>query len=140
MRFWDSSAVVPLLVDEPGSADRLAQLAADPVMVVWWGTAVECVSALQRLVREQALTAVEADAALRRMAELEKHWTEVEPSLQVRQQAARLLRLHPLRSADALQLAAAVIAADYEPFGLGFLTGDERLAVAAGKEGFRLGA
>lgn len=140
MRFWDSSAVVPLLVDEPGSAVRLAQLRADPVVVVWWGTAVECASALQRLVREDGLSPAEADLALARLAELAKHWTEVEPSLQVRQQAMRLLRIHPLRAADALQLAAAVLAADYEPFGLDFLTGDDRLAVAAGKEGFRLPA
>ena len=136
MKFWDSSAIVPLLVDEPASAKRAEQFAADTVMLVWWATPVEGASALQRLVREGALSAVSALAAVARLRELEKHWNEVEPTQQVRQQAERLLRLHPLRAADALQLAAAIIAADYDPTGLTFVTSDERLAVAAAKEGF----
>jgi predicted nucleic acid-binding protein len=136
MKFWDSSAIVPLLVTEPASVNRGEQLAADTVMLVWWATPVECASALQRLVREGGLDAVGALAAIARLRELEKHWNEVEPTQQVRQQAERLLRLHPLRAADALQLAAAIIAADYDPTGLAFVTADERLAVAAAKEGF----
>ncbi len=138
MRFWDSSAVVPLLVEEERSADRLRELETDPVLVVWWGTPVECTSALQRLVREGALTQADADQALIRLAELVKHWVEVEPTPQVRQQAARLLRVHALRAADALQLAAAIIAADYEPIGFEFLTGDQNLAKAASQEGFNV--
>jgi predicted nucleic acid-binding protein len=136
MKFWDSSAIVPLLVDEPASAKRAEQFAADTVMLVWWATPVECASALQRLVREGGLGAAGALAAVARLRELEKHWNEVEPTQQVRQQAERLLRLHPLRAADALQLAAAVIAADYDPVSLSFVTADERLAAAAAKEGF----
>jgi predicted nucleic acid-binding protein len=136
MKFWDSSAIVPLLVTEPASVNRGEQLAADTVMLVWWATPVECASALQRLVREGGLDAAGALAAIARLRELEKHWNEVEPTQQVRQQAERLLRLHPLRAADALQLAAAIIAADYDPTGLAFVTADERLAVAAAKEGF----
>ena len=138
MRFWDSSAVVPLLVDEEASPLRVRQLEADAVMLVWWETAVECASALERLVREGGLDAAGTRAAMVRLRELEKHWNEVEPTQQVRSQAERLLRLHPLRAADALQLAAAIIAADYEPKGLTFVTADERLAVAAAKEGFEV--
>ena len=107
-------------------------------MLVWWETAVECASALERLVREGGLDAAGTRAAMVRLRELEKHWNEVEPTQQVRSQAERLLRLHPLRAADALQLAAAIIAADYEPKGLTFVTADERLAVAAAKEGFEV--
>ena len=40
---------------------------------------------------------------------------EVLPAEAVREQAARLLRLHPLRAADALQLAAALVWADSPP-------------------------
>jgi predicted nucleic acid-binding protein len=47
-----------------------------------------------------------------------------------------LLRVHPLRAADALQLAAAIIAADSEPRSLAFVTLDDRLARAAEREGF----
>lgn len=110
------------------------------MMVVWWGTAVECASALQRLVREGCLTPTGVDQALARLAELESHWSEVEPTALVRRQASRLLRLHPLRAADALQLAAAVVAANHDPIGIEFVSADERLNTAAGKEGFKLTA
>lgn len=139
MIFWDSSAVVPLLVDESVSAGRMRQLEADAAMLVWWATPVECVSALQRLVREGGLDASGYADAITRLRELEQHWHEIEPTMQVRQQAERLLRLHPLRAMDALQLAAAIIAADYEPSGFHFATGDQRLSAAATKEGFVAG-
>jgi hypothetical protein len=50
--FWDASAIVPLLVEEPTSKGLMARRTADPTMVVWWGTPAECVSALCRLERE----------------------------------------------------------------------------------------
>ncbi len=136
MRFWDSSAVVPLLVVEPGTAAREKQLRADPVMLVWWGTAVEGASALQRLVREGALRAEEARAADARLRRLERHWVEIEPTQTVRMQSERLLRIHPLRAGDALQLAAALVACHHEPATLPFQTADLRLAEAAQREGF----
>jgi uncharacterized protein with PIN domain len=46
MKFWDASAIVPLLVDEPARQRLLTDLEADPTMFVWWGTPIECVSAL----------------------------------------------------------------------------------------------
>ncbi len=136
MIFWDSSAVVPLLVGEAGTVARESQLRADPVMLVWWGTAVECASALQRLVREGALNEAGARASAVRLRHLEDHWVEVEPTAAVRRQAERLLRLHPLRAADALQLAAALVACHHEPSTLAFHTADTRLADAARREGF----
>ena len=136
MRFWDSSAVVPLLVGEPATAERERQLRADPAMLVWWGTPVECASALQRLVRDGAMRAADARAAEARLRLLERRWAEVEPMPSVRVQAERLLRLHPLRAADALQLAAALVACQHDPGTLPFQTADERLAAAARREGF----
>ncbi len=50
----------------------------------------------------------------------------------------RFLRVHPLRAADALQLAAAFIAAERRPSSLELITLDDRLAAAARKEGFVL--
>jgi len=134
--FWDSSAVVPLLVGEAGTAAREAQIRADPVMLVWWGTPVECASALQRLAREGGLTAAGVRASEVRLRLLEDHWVEVEPTAAVRRQAERLLRLHPLRAAGALQLAAALVACHHEPTTLVFQTADTRLADAARREGF----
>lgn len=136
MKFWDSSAVVPLLVQEPATAERDKQLRSDPVMLVWWGTAVECTSALQRLVREGAMRADEARAADARLRQLERRWVEIDPTQTVRAQAGRLLRIHPLRAGDALQLAAALVACQHDPATLPFQTGDLRLAEAAQREGF----
>ena len=48
----------------------------------------------------------------------------------------RFLRVHPLRAADSLQLAAAFIAAERRPASLDVITLDDRLAAAARKEGF----
>lgn len=134
MRFWDASAIVPLLVEQPSSATVDAQLAADAGVIVWWATSVECASAIARLLHENALderAVAIADAAL---AALQSVWFEVQPSRALRDRAIRLLRVHDLRSADALQLAAALEWS--ESAEAGFLTFDRRLAAAARREGF----
>lgn len=110
--------------------------AADPLLLVWWATAVECASALARLEREQALEGAAARDAFGRLARLTESWQEVEAGDLVRETAIRLLRVHPLRAADSLQLAAAFVAAEGRPSTLEFVTLDDRLALAAQKEGF----
>jgi hypothetical protein len=50
--------------------------------------------------------------------------------------ARRLLRVHTLRAADALQLGAALVWASGQPQGKTLHTLDERLALAARREGF----
>ena len=140
MRFWDASAVVPLLVSEPVSGSLVALLEADPVMLVWWGTPVECTSAVARRERDGALGAPDAARALGRLRTLAATWQEVLPADAVRSTAQRLLRVHPLRAADALQLAAAIIAAEHEPASLEFLCLDARLSDAANREGFTVTA
>ena len=138
MRYWDSSAIIPLTVTE-ASTDAVRAIAEqDPVMCVWWATELECVSALARLEREGALNETTATVALERLDLLAESWNEVQPVATVRSAARRLLRVHPLRAADALQLAAAVLAAEGQPASLGIVTLDERLAAAARREGFRL--
>ena len=113
-----------------------ALAAADPVLLVWWGTAVECASALARLERESALDSSATTLAFGRLAQLTASWQEVEASDLVRETAVRLLRVHPLRAADSLQLAAAFVAAEGRPATLELVTLDDRLALAAQKEGF----
>ena len=136
MTFWDASAIVPLLVDEPTSKAIGARRAKDPTMIVWWGTPVECVSALCRLEREGALSADGWLVAAKRLDGLAAGWLEVGPAVTVRDTARRLLRVHPLRSAHALQLAAAFEAAEGRPAGTTLLTFDERLRSVALREGF----
>lgn len=138
MRFWDSSAIVPLCVEETATDRALALVNEDPEVAIWWATPVECASALARLEREAALTPADAADAFRRLELLARSWFEIEPHDELREVARRLLRVHPLRAADALQLAAAYLAAERRPPTLEVVTLDERLRHAALKEGFRV--
>lgn len=137
MRYWDSSAIIPLIVEQ-AATDHLRQAASsDPAIVTWWGTRIECVSALARLERANRLASGIAPsiAQLRRAAST---WAEMSPSQDLREQAMRLLRVHDLRAGDAVQLAAAIVACDFQPAALDFVTLDVRQAEAAEKEGFRV--
>lgn len=138
MKFWDASAVVPLLLTEPQRAGLLDALERDPVMLVWWGTPVECVSAIARREREGDLTLADATAAIGRLRALALSWDEILPSEAVRGIAQRLLRVHALRAADSLQLAAALVAAERDPATLPLVSLDQRLSEAATREGFTI--
>jgi hypothetical protein len=108
----------------------------DPEVMTWWVTEAECVSALARLERDGSLSGSSMAEALLRLASLERAWQEIQPTAAIRQTAIRLLRVHQLRAADALQLGAALVAAELHPATLPFVTLDDRLAVAAEREGF----
>jgi uncharacterized protein len=136
MKFWDASAIVPLLLLEERTGTLQALARRDPAMLVWWATEVECASAVARLERHGALEESAATAAFHRLQQLAGSWHEVEPSDAVREAAVRFLRVHPLRAADALQLAAAFAVAERRPSSLEVVTLDDRLAGAARKEGF----
>jgi predicted nucleic acid-binding protein len=136
VKFWDASAIVPLLVAEAATRRLQALAAEDPEMLVWWGSEIECVSALARLERDAALNAQAMTLSLQRLRQLAAAWHEIDPSDAIREAATRFLRVHPLRAADALQLAAAFLAAERRPASLTILTLDDRLGAAARKEGF----
>ena len=136
MKFWDASAVVPLCADEPESRSVRAMLDEDASVVVWWGTRTECVSALMRRKREDGLTHREERAARRLLDSLAQAWAEMQPSEAVRSIAERLLAVHPLRAAGALQLAAAMVWCRQVPAGQGLVTFDARLRDASHREGF----
>jgi uncharacterized protein len=136
VKFWDSSAVVPLLVPEvmSGSVQRLYE--DDPVMAAWWATEIECTSAIARRQRLGQLPEDVVTEAFVRLKALREGWHEVEPGEELRESAKRLLRVHDLRTADALQLAAAVYVAEARPSTLEFVSLDDRLLAAARREGF----
>jgi uncharacterized protein len=137
VRFWDTSAVVPLLVDQEATAEVRPLLEGDPKMVAWWGTPVECASAAARLRREGLFTLDEEEAVLALLGLLREAWLEVLPSRELRREAMRLLRTHSLKAADALQLAAALGWTGPSREGE-LVTLDERLSVAARLEGIRV--
>lgn len=136
MRFWDSSAVVPLLVEQQASSRATGWLTGDDTVVLWTFTPVEVVSALRRLVREEALDEDSARVAEVRMDELVSACHVIVDVDPVKSLATRLLRLHPLRAFDALQLGAALLWAEGHARGRTFHTLDSRLALAAQREGF----
>jgi len=138
VKYWDSSAIVPLLLSEPGTPSMVDMLEADPVIVVWWGTPIECASALTRREREGVLGARAFSSAQEILRGLRRSWTEIVPSENLRAIAERLLRVHPLRAADSLQLAAAIVATDQNPSEADFVCLDRRLADAAEREGFSI--
>lgn len=135
MKFWDSSAVLPILISEPSSAGVVEIFRRDTGMIVWWGTELECVSALSRREREVP-HAAEIQAGFLRLDHIRERWNEVSPISVVRETGRRLLRTHPLRAPDALQLAAAIVAAEGRPKTLSFVCLNDRLITAARKEGF----
>ena len=136
MRYWDSSALIPLLVPEVMSGFMQKLFADDPVIVAWWATEIECTSAIARQHRLEQLSEETATGAFDRLNALQASWHEVEPSDEIRESAKRFLRVHDLRTADALQLAAAFFVAEARPSTLEFISLDERLLVAARREGF----
>lgn len=135
IRFWDSSAIIPLLAQQPGTASCQALLLTQAEFSYWWVTPVEAESAISRLYREGVLTGQMAGAARRMAEEVFSVGTEVEPSDEIRRSANWLLRLHPLRAADALQLASAIQICAGDPHVLEFVCLDNRLRDAALAEG-----
>lgn len=138
MKFWDTSAIVPLCVDEPGSSTVKDILSSDSAMVVWWATRTECISALMRQVRDGGLGTAGERQARNVLQPLTKAWTEIQPSEALRAMAERLLAVHPLRAADAFQLAAALQWCERQTVDKTVVSFDARLREAAHKEGFAL--
>jgi predicted nucleic acid-binding protein len=138
VRFWDASAVVPLIVAEPetGRAKRLAN--EDPAIVAWWATRTDCMSALARLRRDEKITPEDEVRTKALLLRLSGGWTEIAPGKRVRDRAERLLSVHPLRAADAFQLAAALLWAYGKTTGRKFVSFDDRLRRAAAREGFEV--
>ncbi len=136
MNFWDTSALVVLSVAEASRESALRVLEADEQIVVWWGAAVEYVTAVSRRERDGSLTTDEVAEQLAHLRALSQVWYEVQPGQRLKALAQRLLRVHPLRAADSLQLAAALVAAEDDPSSIGFVCFDARLNQAASREGF----
>lgn len=108
----------------------------DSDFAVWWATGTECVSALSLRLRTRDIRQTTHDTGMARLAAARSRWTVFPPTERMRIEAERLLLIHPLRAADAFQLAAALSAADGDQKSLEFVSLDFRLAQAARGEGF----
>jgi hypothetical protein len=138
MRFWDASAIIPLCIEEPHSKKARKIVGSDEEIIVWWGTILECHSAVARLRRGASLTEIEEDQMKNILFLLSKSWSEIESGRDVRDIAGQLLLRHPLRAADSLQLSAALVWAGKNPMGCKFVCLDQRLREAGRKEGFTI--
>ena len=136
MRFWDTSAILPLISREPFSDEMRRLLEEDAGMAVWWATRVECISAISRRAREGSLGPEGEKSARELLGDLSESWTEARPTARLRALAEQALATHPLRAADALQLASAQIWCQSQPGGRPFVCLDERLRTAASRLGF----
>jgi len=136
MLYWDASALVPLCVDEEGTV-TLRRLVKHGI-VTWAASQVEIASAIERRSRDGILPADARLQALTALGELAGAWTEIQSIAPVCERAVRLLAMHPLRAADAMQLAAALVGVSDRPLGHDFVCADRRLCEAASREGFRL--
>jgi uncharacterized protein with PIN domain len=135
LRFWDASAILPLIVEEPGSKLARGWLREDQDVMLWGLTRLELASAIERRAREGLLRSPERAAALRRAQRIADDAHEVVDLAAVRARGAAVLARHALRAADAAQLGAALLVADPEYASLTMVVLDRRLAAAAEREG-----
>jgi predicted nucleic acid-binding protein len=136
--FWDTSAIIPLCCRQTISMAARQVMRSHGAQIVWWGTHIEAVSAIYRLAREGGLKLNEPPMAIRALEVLRRSWHEISPSDEVLQTAERLLRTHPLRADDALQLAAALTWCGNYARRRTFICADARLSAAADEEGFNV--
>jgi predicted nucleic acid-binding protein len=136
VRYWDSSALASLCLGQSASNALAVLLSSDDGVVLWWGTRVETESAVARLRRLGELDDGSETEARGLFAQVFALAAEVGPVEEVRSLACRLVQVHLLRAADALQLAAALVWADRDPSGMGFVCLDRGLREAARREGF----
>ncbi|MGH9766062.1 MAG: type II toxin-antitoxin system VapC family toxin [Blastocatellia bacterium] len=136
--FWDASAIVPTCVHEADSTRARQLLRKYSRQVVWWGTIAEARSAFARAIRKGLLNPNDKQRALQQLERLRKKWIEILPDSDLRDLAVELLDDYPLRTGDALQLAAALISCNKNPHRRVFVCFDDRLATVAEDVGFNV--
>ena len=138
MRFWDTSALVPLFIAERESGAAVKRLREDPEVVVWTLARLELLAALSRRGRDEPTAARQLALVRWHFLEAWERWSEVTAADIVRRHAERIVGTHSLRASDALHIGAALVAAEHEPATLEFVTFDRRQAAAAEREGFHV--
>jgi len=135
LRFWDSSALFPLFVEERTSIHIRELVALDDEVVVWTLTLIELLSGIWR--RDPSVYDVTRRAAAARLVTLaDSEWSKVADVRSVVAIAKEVAKSYRLRAGDTLQLSAALVASEGRPARLPFVTLDGDLATAARAEGF----
>ena len=138
MRYWDASALVPLIVAEPDSESVRTWLSEDDHIVTWVWTRTEIIGAIEWRTREGSLSRLQRRDVLERFNAFADSWDEVTEVLAVRSRANALLARHSLRAADAGQLGAALLVQEQLASPLTFVCLDQRLSSAAELESLQV--
>ena len=133
--FWDSSAVLPLCVFQPG-ASQAKRVHAQYDLAVWWLTPTEVWNAIARVTHDQLLSPRDRQVAELRLSQLRRKWREIEPNAHIRDLAAAQMDLYRLRTLDALQIAAALAWCQENPRHRPFVCRDRLLLDVASRAGF----
>lgn len=136
MRYWDTSALLPLLLKQRCSENIREIIKEDKAISTSWISKVELSSAICRLEREGHISEIELDSLLRRVDMLIQSCCIVHPSEKLSDRAMRALRSHSIKSLDAIQLASALIVSKDVTNNFEFITLDKQLGNIARKEGF----
>ena len=135
MRFWDTSAIVPLVTKEEQTPRMQQVIAADGNVAVSFITPVELTSTIWRRGRRW-YDQPSFRRSLFKIAEIEANWMMIDEHEPIIKSARQLITKYVLRSGDAIQLAAALLLAGDHPEDLPFISLDQDLARAARDEGF----
>ena len=138
MRFWDASALVPLVILEEATSIVGECFLEDERIVTWAWSRVEIVSAIERRVREGSVSRTERRNVLERFHALANSWDEIKDVVAVRSKAIALLARHPIRAADAGQLGAALLFNETMSGVLSFVCLERRLSITAELEALRV--
>jgi hypothetical protein len=136
MKFWDSSAIIPLCIDQEKSGELKKLAKKDSGIVCWWGTWAECHSAFSRLYREKILNEKTLVYSQKILVRLREAWLQIEPSIEMMNTVKHVLYSQPLKAADSLQLTAALVWCDHKPDDHEFVCLDSHLSKAARLESF----
>jgi predicted nucleic acid-binding protein len=131
--FLDASALVKCYVEESGSRAVVAAV-RDRAVAIARLSLVEVASALCRRCRAGDLAVADRDRLLSALTDDSAAFHVVELTAEVAAEASKLLRRHPLRSSDAIQLASLLVlgrALDEMPVLLSF---DDALSAAGEAE------
>ena len=133
--FLDTSALVKLYIAEPGSARMREAVAQVESMAVSTLAFAEIHATLARRRREELLLATELEQIRRAFAEDWEALAQMPVGGAVLKLVPRLCERHPLRGADAVHLASALLLRE-EGLEVLFACSDRQLLGAAATEGF----
>ena len=137
--YAESSAVLAWLLGEPGSDAAAAALAGADNVVASSLTELECRRALARGAAAGRLTDMERRAALQLLQDAVRQWTVMAMDGPVLERAGRAFPIEPVRTLDAIHLAAALAFRD-ELGDVTLLSHDERIRANAVELGLVLAA